>query len=29
MAINKLSDSLIRNVRPRDKVFRIHDGLGL
>ena len=29
MAIDKLSDSQIRNVRPREKVFRIHDGLGL
>ena len=29
MAINKLSDSQIRNVRPREKVFRIQDGLGL
>lgn len=29
MAINKLSDSQIRNGRPREKVFRLHDGLGL
>lgn len=29
MATNKRSDSQIRNVRPREKVFRIHDGLGL
>lgn len=29
MAINKLSDSQIRNVRRREKVFRIQDGLGL
>ena len=29
MAIDKLSDSQIRNSRPREKVFRIHDGLGL
>ena len=29
MAIDKLTDSQIRNVRPREKTFRIHDGLGL
>jgi len=29
MAIDKLSDSQIRNVRPREKTVRLHDGLGL
>ncbi|MEZ5564338.1 MAG: tyrosine-type recombinase/integrase, partial [Gammaproteobacteria bacterium] len=29
MAIDKLSDTQIRNVRPREKIFRLHDGLGL
>ncbi len=29
MAIDKLTDTQIRNVRLREKTFRIHDGLGL